>query len=962
MQVQNFIHGFRVIRARPVRELHATLWEMTHEKTGAELVWLERKEENKAFAIAFKTLPEDSTGVFHIIEHSVLCGSDRYPVKEPFVELLKSSLQTFLNAFTYPDKTVYPFSSRNDQDFLNLMDVYLDAVLHPRIYYKPEIFRQEGWRYEGEGESLCYQGVVFNEMKGAFASPQRVMDNEIQRLLYPDNCYRHVSGGDPACIPDLSYEQFIASHKKYYHPSNARIFLVGSVDTDAALKKIDSFLSVFERLNANFMIPMQQPIARIAEEVPFEIGADESENNRAIIAYATHLGTFEMRERCFAASVLADYLAGDNDAPLKRAVIDRALAQDFSIRVEDGIQQPFICWQAMNTDADKREALETTVRETLTEIVSKGLDKERLSACFRSFAFKKRDREREDWLPRSLNEGLSMLDTWLYGGDPLDGLTVEEPLCTIEKAISGEYYEKLISELFLANAHAATIVLVPSKTLGAQKREKEEARLKAESAAWTEADRERMRSESESLQKWQQTPDGEEALHTIPMLKLSDLNENPEHLKTEQREQNGVTILQHTVESEVALFKAHFAADDLSLEELPILSVLCRALGSLATERRSRTELPLAIKNTIGRLNISPTVLHGSDAEHCRVLLTASVSCLSEQTENAVSLLSEILNETMFDDADLLKKIVQQIAVGAKLSLPAEGHRYAMLRLGSYLTAHGAANESTGGVTFIQRINAILEGGDAAICSLAREMKQLLKRIVSRERLTVSCSETVDHAAMDALIRAIPTGGSMPKEAAYQPAGSHREGIAISGQVGFAVKGASLTRMGIPFTGKIPVLANVLNFTYLWNSIRVQGGAYGCGFVGRDSGDLFYYTYRDPKPARSLGIMREAAGFVRDFVKDDPDLTRFILGAVSTVDPLRTAEKKVTAGDNRYFLGIKEETIIERYRALIHTTPRDLLALCGVLDRLKEEPSVCITAGKDLLSACGNEIDAILNV
>lgn len=962
MQINDVIKGFRVVRVRPVEELHASLWEMVHEKTGAELAWIDRKDENKAFAIAFKTLPEDSTGVFHIIEHSVLCGSDKYPVKEPFVELLKSSVQTFLNAFTYPDKTVYPVSSRNDRDFLNLIDIYLDAVLHPLIYHKPEIFRQEGWRYEGEGESLCYQGVVFNEMKGSFASPQTVMYNELQRLLFPDNCYRHVSGGDPECIPDLTYEQFIASHKKYYHPSNARIILSGSVDVETVLQKIESFLSVYDRLDADFTIPMQKPIEKVTEEVPFEIGAEEPTENRAIIASMSVLGSFEDRERTFAASVLSDYLTGDNDAPLKRAVIDRGLAQDFSVEMEDGVQQPIFGWQAMNTDAEKCEALKATIRETIEKIVKEGLDHERLSACYSAFAFRMRDRESAGWLPRSLGEGLAMLDTWLYGGDPMDGLTVEAPLSALKEKLSGDYFETLLKELFLDNTHTATVVLVPSETRGEEKREKEAKRVKAEGAAWTDADRACQKAKAEALKAFQETPDSEEALRTIPMLKLSDLNETPEPLHMEKIEQNGVTVLRHTVGTELALFKTHFAADDLTLDELPALSVLCRVLGSMATKRHSRAALPLAIKNTIGRLDFSPTVLPGRDADHCRVLLTASAACLREQTKNAVDLLCELLNETAFGDADLVREMVQQMAVGAKLSLPAEGHRYSMMRFGSYQSAFGMANEMIGGVAFIQWLNQIIEGGDEAIKALLGTMERILKQIVSAKRLTVSCAESVAEDAIDALTKAFPAVGKMPEEAAYKPLGGKREGIVIPAQVGFAVKGGNLNRFGIPYSGSIPVLCNVLNFVYLWNAIRVQGGAYGCGFVGRDTGELAFYTYRDPKPARSLGVMREAASFIRGFAGENPDLTGFILSAVSSVDPLRTADVKIAAGDNRYFRGITEEEINNRYRALIHTTPKDLLDLCGMLEKIAEDSSVCVTAGKDQLASCGDEIAELLNV
>ena len=606
--------------------------------------------------------------------------------------------------------------------------------------------------------------------------------------------------------------------------------------------------------------------------------------------------------------------------------------------------------------------MEATIRETVEKVVAEGLDKDRLSACYRSFAFRMRDRDGQAWLPRSLAEGLSMLDTWLYDGDPMDGLTVEAPLKALEAKLEGDYFEKLIRELFLDNTHAATVVLVPSETLGEEKRAKEAARVKAEGAAWTDADRERIKAQAESLRQFQQTPDSEEAKKTIPMLKLTDLNDKPEPLQTEKTERNGVTVLRHTVDTGLALFKTHFAADDLTLSELPALSVLCRVLGSMATKRHSRAALPLAVKNTIGRLDFSPTVFPGSDADHCRVLLSASVACLKEQTENAVALLSELLNETVFDDADLLREMVQQIAVGAKLSVPAEGHRYSMMRFGSYLSAYGMANEQIGGVAFIQWLNAVIEGGDDAIKALLETMDTLMKRIVSQKRLTVSCSETIADETIDKLIAAAPTEGTLPEEAAYAAAGSHREGIVIPAQVGFAVKGGHLGRFGIPYSGSIPVLANVLNFTYLWNSIRVQGGAYGCGFVGRDTGELCFYTYRDPKPGRSLGVMREAAAFVRGFVAEKPDLTGLILSAVSSVDPLRTADNKIAAGDSRYFRGITREEIEARYRALIRTTPEDLLELCGMLEKIAEEPSLCVTAGKDLLAACGDEITDLINV
>ena len=962
MQMQEQLHGFRVTRVRDMQEFDCKLIELVHEKTGAEVCWLDRADENKTFAVAFKTLPEDSTGVFHIIEHSVLCGSDKYPVKEPFVELLKSSVQTYLNAFTYPDKTVYPVSSRNDRDFLNLIDVYLDAVLHPLIYHKPEIFRQEGWRYEGEGDNVCYQGVVFNEMKGSFASPETVMYNELQRELFPDNCYRHVSGGDPACIPDLTYEQFIASHKKYYHPSNARICLVGSIDADAVLQKIDSFLGAYDTLDADFSIPMQKPIARVVKEVPFEIGEDESADERAIIAWATVLGRFDERERNYAGSVLADYLTGDNDAPLKRAVIDRGLAQDFSLSMEDGVQQTMFGWQAMNTDADKREALEQTVRETLERIVREGLDRQRLSACLHAFAFRMRDFE-SGWGPRSLTEALSMLDTWLYDGDPAEGLEVDAPLKALEEKLGTDYYERFIKDVFLDNTHTVTIVMVPSATLGAQKREAEAARVRRESERWTDADRERLAAEAEALRVFQQEPDSEEALKTIPMLKLSDLNDEPDKLIMEAGERNGVPVLNNIVSSNTAMLRAYFAANDLKTDELPLLPVMTALLGSLATAKHERSELPLAIKNTIGRLDISPAVLPGDSPATCRLFLTASFACLKEQAVNSAALLDEILTETKWDDVALLKEILQQMAVGAKLSLPAEGHRYAMMRVAAQQTANGFVDEQIGGVSFIEWLNGMNEADETAKKALLERMEALAKRIFTRERMTVATMEAVEDAAVDALIEGIPTGGTVPEPfAAFEPLPHGCEGVSIPAQVGFAVMGSNLYRHGKRYAGSFPVLANILNYVYLWGEIRVQGGAYGCGFVARDHGDLMFYTYRDPQPARSIGVMKRTADFIRAFCSEQPDLTGYILSAVSAIDPLRNASAKMAAATVFYFRGITRQMIVDRYRQLIGTTSEDLLKLCDAVEDVAADETVCVVAGKDQLDACADTIQTVINV
>ena len=956
MQAKDVIQGFEITRVRELPEVGGKLWEMEHRKTGAQLCWLDRPDENKTFSIAFKTLPEDSTGVFHILEHSVLCGSERYPVKEPFVELLKSSLQTFLNAMTFSDKTVYPVSSRNDKDFLNLMDVYLDAVFHPAIYRRPEIFRQEGWRYEGEGKDLCYQGVVFNEMKGAFASPERILDQEMEAALFPDNCYHYCSGGDPACIPDLTYEQFLANHRKYYHPSNSRIALVGSVKLEQALEKIDSFLSEFERQRADFDIPYQTPALAAERRVRYEIGPEEPEEQRTMISCGSLLGRYDEFVKADAASVLADYLTGDDDAPLKRAVLDKGLGQDFTVSVHDGIQQNVITWDVMNTDAERLPEIRETIRETLEQMVRNGLDRERLDACFHYYAFQQRDRD-SGYAPRSLAEAIDLLDTWLYGGDPAEGLTVEENLLELERRLHSGYMEDLIRELFLENEHTVTVILVPSKELGEEKRRAEQARLELAAGGWTEKDLARQAENAESLRLWQQTPDSEEALASIPMLELSDLD--PELSVTEPAvlERSGIRVLRHKADSGLAYLRAYFNASSLRLEELPKLAVLTRLLGSMGTKRYDRGRLPMEIKNKIGRLSFSASVLPGSTPELAKVQLAALTVCLKEQAEAAADLLGEILTGTQWNDRSLLRDVLQQMAMGAKLSVPSRGNQYGQMRVAGDLTASGAAREYTSGLEFVKSVDALSAAEDQELDQLLKELEDMNRSLVTRPRLTVSVSDTAGEAVVDCLLRAVPKSDERPaEEAAYAIPGARQEGVQIPAAVGFAVTGTNLRLHGMRYTGSLPVLASVMTFGYLWNEIRVQGGAYGCGFNARTDGEVFFSTYRDPQPERSLQVFAKASDYIREFCAGGPDLTGFILSAVNTLDPLLNEEARISLGDRRYFLGVSPEEVRGRYLELIRTTAADLLALCRVLEAVNEDRAVCVVAGKAQLDACGGNL------
>lgn len=954
MQIGSTIHNFRVTNVRSLSELNCSLWELEHEKTGTPLAWLDRADENKTFAIAFKTIPEDSTGVFHILEHSVLCGSDKYPVKEPFVELLKSSVNTFLNAMTYPDKTVYPLSSRNNKDFLNLLDVYMDAVLHPAIYRKPEIFRQEGWRYElREGQDPVYQGVVFNEMKGAYASADAVLEHAMNRLLFPDNCYSAESGGHPEHIPDLTYEQFIANHRKFYHPSNCRIILNGSVDLDSVLAHIDLYLKDYDRHTADFQIPMQAAVPYREERTIYEIGTEESTSNRTIVSCGCMLGRFDEQEKLYAAAVLKDYLAGDNDAPLKQAVLSAGLGQDVKVQLHDGIQQNWISWEVWNTDEDKVDEMKAVVNRVLTDLAENGLDKGRLEACFNRFAFQLRDKD-GGWASRSLSEALTMLDSWLYGGDPAQYLLTEDVLNALEARLDSAYFADLIRTLFLENPHKAMSVLVPSQTLGKEKQEKEAARVAAECAAWTDADRVRIEAEGKTLAAWQQTADTPEALNSIPVLKLSDIDPTPEKLPVTVSETNGITVLTHDIQNGLTYLNLHFDVSDLSMKELPVASLLTKLLGKLPTVNYSSAQLQMLTKQKIGKLRFIPNVYSGKKAS---VHLGAEMVCLANQGETAAALLCEILTETLFEDKLLLKNLLNQIMMQLQMEFVGAGHQYAMTRACSMLTGPGAAKEAMVGSSFIQWVKAQCAANDGQLDELAAQLKAVAGKAFCAKRLTVSLSSNAEKL-IDPVLRAFPKG-SASGSAQLTPNTTDQIGLPIPAPIGFASKASNIKNYGGSFHGSIYVLANVLNFSYLWNEIRVQGGAYGCGFAGRDDGDMFFYTYRDPQPGRSLNVFDKAVDFVRSFCAQKMDLTPMILGSMAGADPLLNTQMKITVAENRYFKGITYEDVCRVRHELISTTHEDLLALTDVLKYVAEDHAVCIVAGQPLLEACGEFISKI---
>ena len=911
MNINDTIHGFRVTRTAPVPDCGSELIEMSHEKTGARLVWLKNDGENKLFSIAFRTPPSDDTGIFHILEHSVLGGSKKYPVKEPFLELMKGTMNTFLNAMTYPDKTVFPVSSRNDTDFMNLTRVYLDAVFDPAIYYNPNIFYQEGWHIEmrSESDAPVYKGVVFNEMKGAMSSVYSRMESEIMNVLYPDSCYRFESGGLPEAITGLTYQQFIDGHRTYYHPSNSYIYLDGPVDIDAVLGLIDGeYLSRFDRCEVSSGIPVQQPVSGAVKKAYYEISADEDEAAHTYFVTGKILGSYEEREKITAAAVLAEALTGSNDAPLKRAVLDTGLCLDVSLEVSDGILQPFGCLCINNTDPESCDKLKETVRNTVSGLCSGGIDRKLLAAAIDRLEF----RFRAGGEPRGLTRNISALSAWLYGGDPLCYLELGGVYASLRSKADTGYFEELLREWLLDGSGQAELYLLPSRTYGEEQKKAEEKRISAAVSALSCEERSVIVEQNRLLDEWQHSVDTPEQLATMPQLALSEVGDKPLEYRTEVNEENGVTVLCHpAADSGITALNLYFSLADCSDEELSAAAAASELYGELPTEKSSAAELQRRITGTLGEIRFSVCVFSKNGVtDKCSPYFSVSARFLERNTAEAYALIAEILTETRFDDNSAVRELLMQADEDFKQKAIANGHTFSMSRVRASLSAESAVSELVSGYEGYKRLHAAVKAPE----KLAGIISSLSGRIICTSRLYASIAGNSAHS-IKPLLELIPKGQpAAADEMSFLLDIPQKQGIVIP-------SGVSYSAMAFPDNSAdnavLNVLFRTLSLEYLWNEVRVKGGAYGTGAYMSDKGELSFYSYRDPSPAATLGIYRRAADFTEAYCGGAPDMTRYIISSIAKNEPLMSDGNRSRKADALWFRGITyEERAAEKKRML----------------------------------------------
>ena len=940
------LFGFTVNRSRYSSELEGTLIEMTHDRTGAQLCWMDNKLENKVFSIAFKTIPTDSTGVFHILEHSVLCGSEKYPVREPFVELIKSSLNTFLNALTFQDMTMYPVASRNDRDLMNLTEVYLDAVFAPRILTNPNIFRQEGWHIEKDEEgNPIYKGVVFNEMKGAMGQVEQLIDRTLLHMLFPDTGYGHNSGGEPDDIPTLTYEQFIAAYKKHYHPSNARIWLDGDVPMEEMLSLIDSYLSRYDRSEEKVILGMQQPVPS-EKEILFEIGQDEDPADKGRLAIGKIIGTWQDKTRNMAANVLGIVLTGGNESPLKKAILDRKLAQDISVSVEESIAQSYLSISVENiTDGKEQEILET-IREVAREQAEKGVDRNALEATLNRLAFRLREVDE----PAGLDRCIRAMGSWLYDGDPMFCMELDDTVRELREMIDRGDFDRLLQDLLLDESNRAILHAVPSFTVGEEKRAAEKARLESVTSGWTEQDIMENEQMLAALDTWQKTPDSAAALATLPMLKISDADQEPEWTGTELLEQQGVRIMYHRIPCHgIVHLNLYFSLTDVELPELTRLSLVTSMLGSLPTAHHDVLSLEQDIDKYTGRMDFSIQV-HGKaeDSSTCTPCLAVSVSVLEENLPQALNLVTEILTTTRFDDQDKIRELVMQCEMVGRQRGVAAGHRIAMIDALSHWSAEYAVREALDGGSSIRWLHQFATGFDTEYPVFAALAENTCKRVFCRARLTAGMTAQDTHD-ISALLSSLPEGTPVPAFRQYSVSGPDRRGYRIPAQIGFVSRGYRLDRCGVEFSGSMWITANILSLSYLWNKVRVQGGAYGTGFQIDRFGNIFTYSFRDPTPARTLSVDDGFVGFLQEFADGDESLEKFIISSLNIVNPLLSPRDKGNVADSWYMNGYTREISEKLRQEILHTTMADVLA-CGTwLKEFAARGTVCVVAHQGAL-------------
>ncbi len=944
-------HGFELIREQAIPELNSLARLYRHARTGAELLSLENEDENKCFGIAFRTPPADSTGIAHILEHTVLGGSRKYRVKDPFVSLLQGSLATFLNAFTFPDRTVYPLASQNLQDFYNLIEVYLDAVGYPLL--ERSKFGQEGWHYEfdEENDQLIYSGVVFNEMKGALANPDDVLDQAVVTALFPESIYGLNSGGDPRCIPDLTYEQFVAFHRSYYHPSNARIFFYGDDPAGERLRRMDAWLQAFDRLEVDSSIALQAPFDQPRQTVqPYNAGAD----GKSYVTVNWVLEESTDPETVLGLDILTHILIGTPAAPLRKALIDSGLGEDLAGQgLLADFRQIGFSTGLRGVDRARTADVEALILDTLKRLASEGIEPRQIEASLNTAEFQLRERNTGGF-PRGLALFLAALTTWTYDADPLLSLAFEQPLNMLKARLErGEhYFEDLIQRYFVANPHRATVVLEPDMQFQERQDEEEAQRLAAVRATMAAEDLAALQAANEEMRRQQEAPDSPEALATLPRLALADLDRQSRKIPLVEMEHLGAPIFYHDLFTNGILYlDLAFDLHSLDAADLPYAHLFGRALLEMGTDEEDFVSLSQRIGSKTG--GIIHQVLSSTPRQQARsqAWLFLRGKAMAGQAGDLLSILADVLRTAHFDNRERFRQIVLEQKATVEAGLVPGGHTVVISRLDAHFTEAGWAGEQIGGVSFLQFLRRLATEIDQDWPAVLARLESIRTRLLNRNGMLVNV--TLDEAnwkavqpQLTALLDVLPSAPVV--STSWTPAALPRhEGLTLPAQVNYVGKGANLFDLGYKPNGSILVITRHLSTAYLWERVRLQGGAYGvfCRFDHR-SGVLNLASYRDPNLMPTLEVYDQIAAYLANLSLGEEEITRAIIGVIGALDSYLLPDAKGFVSLQRYLLG-ETDAYRQQVRAeVLGATAADFRAFGQVLAPFASAGQVVILGGK----------------
>lgn len=950
---------YEILDEHRVEDVQSDGFILRHKKSGARIAILSNNDDNKVFYIGFRTPPEDETGVPHIIEHTTLCGSKKFPVKDPFIELAKGSLNTFLNAMTYPDKTVYPVASCNDQDFKNLMDVYLDAVFNPNITKYEEIFKQEGWHYEltGKDDELKINGVVYNEMKGAYSSPDEVLSSQIYRSLFPDNTYSKDSGGNPEYIPKLTYEAYLDFYHKYYHPSNSYIYLYGDMDVVERLEWLDKeYLSLYDYKKVNSEINKQPAFDEIKNvEAQYSITMDDSQENKTYLSYNRVVGD-TLDEMLYQAFDVLDYaLVSSPGAPVKQALIDAGIGDDVYGSYDAGILQPVFSFVAKNANASQADEFESIIENTLKEVVKTGINKEALLAGINSSEFKFREADFGQF-PKGLLFGLNCLDSWLFDDmKPFIHLECLGTFAKLRKAVDTDYFEKLIQEYLLDNTHGSSVTVKPKRGLGNEREEALAKELSDYKASLSDEEIKKLIEDTEHLKKYQEEPSSDEDLRKLPMLTRADMKKNAMPFSNIEDELLDVKVVRHDIESNgIDYISFLFDAGDFAQSELGYLGFFTNALGLVSTEKYSYTDLANATNIYTGGISTG-TASHPDikDRNNFVFKFEVKLKVLEKNLDKALELIEQMLLSSDFTDTKRLGELVAQIKARLQANLSSSGHLVAAMRSMSSFSRYALYQDELKGVAFYRSICRIEKELSESPKSVSDKLAAIAKKLFARNRMLISFTgnnEAYGNAkpSLEKVIAGFDKMSAVGNQAEVH-FNTAKEAFIDASQIQYVAKTGDFICEGYEYTGALRLLRIILSYDYLWINVRVKGGAYGCMNTFLRSGESYFVSYRDPNLSDTLDVYDRIPEYIKSFSPDERDMTKYIIGTFSALDTPMNPEAKGSRSLSAYLEGITYEQIQKERNEILNAQPEDIRRLADLVEAVLKKDSICVIGNENMI-------------